>query len=460
MVAINAYNTEPERTRTNKLRLEPPQVLVLGFATIILIGALLLTLPIATRNGESAGFLNALFTATSAVAVTGLVVVDTGTYWSTFGQLVILLLIQAGGLGFMTVATTVFLILGKKITLRERLVIQEQLNQFTLQGLVRLTKYVILGTLFIEGVGALMLSLRFIPQHGFGKGVLFSIFHAVSAFCNAGFDLVGEYKSLVPYVNDFLVSGVILFLLIIGGLGFTVVAEILQVRKFRKFSLHTKLVLTITGILLIIGTVLVFMLEFSNPATLEPLPLGSKVFSSLFHAATPRTAGFNTLPTGKLTTASKFLTIILMFIGGSPASTAGGIKTTTAGVIIWAVVSVIRGREDTEMFHRRLAKDMLYRALAVTVISMALVIATTMILTITEDSVQFMDAFFEATSAFGTVGLSTGITPSLSPVGKVTVIITMFTGRVGPLTIAFALAQRQKRNRGKLRYPEEKILVG
>lgn len=451
--------TDVNRSMRFKPRLEPPQVLVLGFAAIIIIGALILSLPVATKSGESAGFLNALFTATSSVAVTGLVVADTGTYWSGFGQTVILLLIQAGGLGFMTVATMIFLILGRKINLRERLIIQEQLNQFTLQGLVRLTKYIILGTLLVEGIGALLLSIRFVPRYGIMKGIFYGIFHAVSAFCNAGFDLVGGYRSLTPYVDDLLVSGVILALLIVGGLGFTVVAEILQTRKFKRFSLHTKIVLSITGILLFFGTLCIFIFEYSNAGTLAPLSLKGKILASMFHAATPRTAGFNTLPTDQLTAPSKILNIVFMFIGGSPGSTAGGIKTTTAGLLIWTVISVIRGRDDTEIFRRRVSKEMVYRALGVAIISMALVLVTTTILTVSEP-VTFMDALFEGTSAFGTVGLTLGITPDLSAVGKVTIIFTMFIGRLGPLTIAFALAKQQRRNRGKLRYPEEKILVG
>lgn len=461
MVAINKnYSYEYEEGKSPyRFRLEPPQVLVLGFAALILLGALLLTLPAATKSGESAGFLNALFTATSAVCVTGLVVVDTGTYWSPFGQTVILLLIQSGGLGIMTVATIFSFILGRKITLRDRLVIQEQLNQFTLQGVVRLTKYILLGTLLIESLGAVLLSTRFIPEYGFAKGIAFGIFHAVSAFCNAGFDLIGGYRSLTPYVNDFVVSGVVIVLLVVGGLGFAVIAEVIQVRDFRKFSLHTKLVLSITGILLMLGTIIVFILEYSNPATLKSLPLSSKILASIFHAATPRTAGFNTLPTSELTTASQFINIVLMFIGGSPGSTAGGIKTTTAGLLIWTVVSVIRGREDAEVYGRRISKEIVYRALSVAIISMFIVVLTTVILAITEDA-TLKEVFFEATSAFGTVGLSLGITPDLSSIGKLTIIATMFTGRVGPLTLAFALAQRQRKNRGKLRYPEEKILVG
>jgi trk system potassium uptake protein TrkH len=439
--------------------LSPSQVLVLGFAAAILIGALLLSLPWATANGGGTGFLNALFTATSAVCVTGLVVVDTGTYWSAFGKTVILLLIQVGGLGFMTFATMVFIALGKRISLRERLVIQEQQNQLTLQGVVRLTKQIILVTMIVEGIGALLLSIRFVPRFGAAKGLAYGVFHSVSAFCNAGFDLFGEYRSLTLYAGDYLVSGVVIMLLVIGGLGFSVISEVIRIRKLKRLSLHTKLVLLITTVLLILGTVLIFALEYSNPYTLGPLTPGGKVMASVFHSATPRTAGFNTLPINGLTNATRFLSIILMFIGGSSGSTAGGIKVTTAGILAMTVMSVIMGREDTEVFKRSISKETVYRALAIATIALIILVAATIILTITENA-GFMAILFEAVSAFGTVGMSMGITPDLTAVGKATIIAVMFAGRLGPLTVANAIARRQRGKKSKIRYPEEKILVG
>jgi trk system potassium uptake protein TrkH len=445
--------------RSRNVKLQPSQVLVLGFAGVIILGAVLLALPFAAVNGTGPGFIDALFTATSAVCVTGLVVVDTGTYWTVFGKVVILLLIQIGGLGFMTFATMVFIALGKRISLKERLVIQEQQNRLSLQGVVRLTKYIILGTMLIEGIGAVLLSVRFVPQFGIGKGIAYGIFHSVSAFCNAGFDLIGGYRSFTPYVSDYLVSGVIIVLLIIGGLGFSVISEIIQGKKIRRYSLHTKLTLLITAILLGLGAIFTFVLEYSNPSTLGPLSQGGKMLASMFHSATPRTAGFNTLPINELTTATRFLNIILMFIGGSSGSTAGGIKITTAGILIWTVVSVIRGREDTEVFKRRIPKEIVYRALAIVTMSLLIIVAVVVVLTITEDT-GFMEALFETVSAFGTVGLSMGITPYLTPAGKAIIIMTMFAGRLGPLTVTFALARRHSRNKVKLRYPEEKILVG
>lgn len=446
--------------RIERMKLNPAQIMVLGFASVILIGSILLNLPIASRNGESIGFVNALFTATSAVCVTGLVVVDTGTYWTVFGQTVILFLIQIGGLGFMTLATLIFFILGKKITLRERLVMQEALNQFKISGLVRLTQYVLVSTFLIEGIGAILLSIRFIPIFGVSKGIAYSIFHSISAFCNAGFDLMGDFTSLTAFVNDPLVNVVVWALIVIGGLGFTVVVDCFQRRKFSRFSLHTKMVLSISAVLIGLGFIMMLLLEYGNPATMGNLPLRGKLLSSMFHGITPRTAGFNTLPTDQLTTASIFLTIVLMFIGGSSGSTAGGVKTTTAGVVIWTIVSVIKGNDDTEVFQKRIPRDIINRSLAIIGISMLLVVLMTMALSITEKAFSFVEIFFEVTSAFGTVGLSLGITPSLSFLGRILISITMFAGRVGPLTLALAVARQQKKKKGLIKFPEEKVLVG
>ncbi len=443
-----------------KLKLTSSQIIVIGFASVIVMGAILLSLPIASISGKSIGFINALFTSTSAVCVTGLVVVDTATYWTTFGQTIIILLIQVGGLGFMTMATFFALIIRRKITLRERLVIQEALNQFNTAGVVRLTRYVLITTFIIEGIGAFLLSLRFIPMYGTYKGIGMSLFHAISAFCNAGFDLMGNFTSLTRFADDFLINFTICGLIILGGLGFTVIVEVLQKRKFAKYSLHTKLVLYITGILILFGFLSVFLLEYSNEATLGSLPFKGKVLSALFHGVTPRTAGFNTLPMDQLSMATVFITIVLMFIGGSSGSTAGGVKTTTAGVIVWTIICVIKGKEDTEVFKKRIPRDIVNRSLAVIGISMALIIGVTMILSITDNNHSFIEIFFEATSAFGTVGLSLGITPSLSIMGKIVVIFTMFAGRVGPFTIALALAKMQQKNKGLIKYPEERVIVG
>lgn len=451
-----------------KIDIKPTQILVLGFLFLIIVGAILLNLPIATNNGRSIGFIDALFTSTSAVCVTGLVVVNTLEYWSMFGKIVIIVLIQIGGLGFMTFATTFFIIMGRKIRLKERLIIQEALNQYTLSGMVRLTKNVLLGTLLIEGIGAVLLSIRFVPKDG-PYGIFKAIFHSISAFCNAGFDIVGD-SSLSPFVGDIIINITIMLLIILGGLGFTVWIDILRVlkqkfnekwnlkRTFRKFTLHTKIVLVLTVSLIVIGFVFFFILETTNPDTLGNLSMKDKILGSLFQAVTPRTAGFNTMPLGDMTHGSKFLTIILMFIGGSPAGTAGGVKTVTMGVIILTVISGIRGKERTEAFERTIPEDIIKRALAVITIGITVVITVTMILSVTETG-SFMDILFESVSAFATVGLTLGITGSLTTIGKIVICITMFIGRLGPLTMAVALSMRA-RSKASMKKPDEKVMVG
>lgn len=452
MITIDIVN------KINELKMNPAQVLVLGFAALILIGATLLNLPFASTDGLSIGFVDALFTSASAVCVTGLVVVNTATHWTIFGKVVILILIQIGGLGFMTMATLVALFLGKKITLKDRLIMQEELNQFSLSGLVKLTKYIIISTFIFEGIGAVFLSFRFIKIYGLLTGIWFSIFHSISAFCNAGFDLIGN--SLVMFVTDPLINFTVGLLVIVGGLGYTVYMDISVKRSLKKLSLHSKIVLLMTSILLIFALVFVFVVEYTNPKTLGNLSLGGKLIASFFQSVIPRTAGFNTIDIASIRSATAFIIIILMFIGGSPSSTAGGIKTTTIGAIFLAILSVVKGKKDVEIFKRRIPNDIILRALAVTGIGMALVLTITILLTITEAKASFLDILFEVTSAFGTVGLSRGLTPNLSVIGRLLITITMFAGRVGPLTMAFAFAKKQKDNKGIYRYPEEKILVG
>jgi potassium uptake protein, TrkH family len=439
--------------------LHPPRILVIGFALTILVGALLLNLPFASQSGQSVGFVNSLFISTSAVCVTGLVVVDTATQWTYFGQGVILLLIQIGGLGFMTMGTLFALILGRKITLKERLIIQESLNQFNISGLVKLTQYILMMTFTIEGIGALILSTRFIPMYGIGKGTWFSIFHSISAFCNAGFDLVGNYRSLTPFVKDPTISLTIAFLIILGGLGFVVILELFQKRQFKKFSLHAKIVLSMTASLLSIGFILFLVLEYKNTETLGQLNFVQKNVAAFFQSVTPRTAGFNTIPIDKLNVASVFLTIVLMFIGGASGGTAGGVKITTVGVLISSMHSIISGKSDVEAFRRRIPRTIIDKSTTIVGLSLLLVIITTMVLSISEVNHGFIELFFETVSAFGTVGLSMGITPTLTVVGKLIITMLMFFGRVGPLTIFMALSSMNKQ-RPKFRYPEEKLIVG
>ena len=341
-------------------RFTPVQILALGFAVVIVIGAILLMLPISSQSGQRTPFLDCLFTATSAVCVTGLVVVDTGTYWTYFGKTVIMLLIEIGGLGFMSFATLLALLVGKKITLKERLVMQEALNTFSIQGLVKMARYVLTFTFSIQGAGALLLSTQFIPKYGLAKGLYYGVFHSVSAFCNAGFDLFGNFSSLTSVYNNPVIILVIASLIIIGGIGFYVWYEIYHYKGHRKLSTHSKLVLSATALLLSVGTVLMFIFESRNPGTIGNMTLGNKILSSFFAAVTPRTAGFNSISTSDMTMAGNFLTIILMFIGGASGSTAGGIKITTAGVLIMTVVCVVKGKPDTEINKKRIAKSFSY----------------------------------------------------------------------------------------------------
>lgn len=438
-----------------EFELNPPAILAVGFLSLIIIGAILLNLPISSKSGESIGAINAIFTASSAVCVTGLIVVNTAEYWSLFGQVVIIILIQIGGLGFMTMATSVALIMGKKIRLKERLVIREQLNQETMGGLVRLTKYVIFVTLLIEAIGALFLSFKFIPIYGIAKGIWFSIFHSISAFCNAGFDIIGN--SITPFVGDLWINIIISILIILGGLGFSIYIDLYRNKKFKYLSIQSKFVLSITAILLVVGTVILFLIEYNNPFTLKELSLSNKILASFFQSTVTRTAGFNSIDISSMIDSSAFLMIILMFIGGSPGSTAGGIKTTTFGTIVLTTISTIKGEKDVGVFNRRIGEDVINKSLAIIMIGLTWILIVSFILTITEKAV-FLDLVFETTSAFATVGLTRGVTPSLSTVGKLLITVTMYIGRVGALTMAFAFGHKRKHK--KFREAEGNIIVG
>ena len=436
--------------------LTPYQILVLGFAGLIVVGALLLMMPQASVTGQSLSFVDALFTSTSAVCVTGLIVVDTGTYFSVYGQLVLIFLIQAGGLGIMTMATLMALLMRRKIQLRERLIMQEALNQMTVSGVVRLTQYIIVITLLIEFIGGTILAARWYSDFG-TQGIYFGYWHAVSSFCNAGFDLFGEFRSLTNYVDDITVNLTISSLIILGGIGFTVMFDMWNHRQWNKLALHTKLVLVTTTVLLASGTVIIFLLEMNNPDTIGQLSWQGKILSSYFQSVSPRTAGYNTVDIGKLQDATIFFMVVLMFIGASPTSTGGGIKTSTLGVLFAAIWALIRGKEDAELFERRIPQQLIYKAFTIFFIAATLVIFVTMMMSITE-SAPFLRILFEVVSAFGTVGLTTGITTGLTDYGKVWIIITMFAGRVGPVTLALALALRTRK--GMVHYPEGKIIIG
>ncbi len=438
-------------------KISPPQLLVIGFGLIILLGTFLLTLPIATVDGNGLSFVNALFTATSATCVTGLVVVDTGTAFTTFGQLTILSMIQIGGLGFMTVATLFTILLGRKISLRQRLLIQESLNQISLEGMVRLVKSVFLFTLLFEAIGAIILSIWWSFDTSWQHAMYMGIFHSISSFNNAGFDVMGEFKSMTDYVSDPVVNIVLMLLVIAGGIGFIVIAELIQFQKRRKLSLHTKVVLSSSAFLILFGALVILAIEFNNPKTMAPLDWDGKILSAFFQSVVARTEGMNSLPVGDMHQSSLFLIIILMFIGASPGSTGGGIKTTTFVTLLGAVWSMIRGAGDVVFFKQRIESDKVYKALTITMASVFLVLGVTMILCITEND-DFLTILFETTSAFGTVGMSMGLTPHLTTFGKILLSIVMFAGRVGPLTVAFALSWERKKKH--FRYSEGKIIIG
>ncbi|MBU3876014.1 TrkH family potassium uptake protein [Faecalicatena sp. AGMB00832] len=440
-------------------RLTQTQMIVIGYCLIIFIGAGLLMLPVSTRTGVSTPAVDALFTSTSAACVTGLVIADTFQYWSTFGQCVILAIIQIGGLGFMTIGVFFAIILRRKIGLWTRGTLQESVNIMQVGGIVRLAKKIMVGTLFFEGLGALILAFRFSETMSLGKAVYFGVFHAVSAFCNAGFDLMGEhgaYSSFTPYYNDWVVNLVIMSLIIIGGIGFFVWNDISANKlSFKKYRLHTKIVLISTFILVFGGAALLFFFEQNH--TIEGMPFGDKVLCSLFGSVTARTAGFNTVDTAALTDSSKLLTSILMFIGGSPGSTAGGIKTTTFVVLLIYVNANLRKEAHCNIMGRRLDDGSIRKASAVLCINLFSVILAVLII-ITVQPVPVMDAAFEVISAIGTVGMSTGITRDLVTVSKIVLIFLMYCGRIGSMT--FALSLRGHKTEPPIKVPTEQIMIG
>lgn len=441
-------------------RMTRTQVIAFGYFLVIALGTILLMLPIATNPGKQTNFLTSLFTATSATCVTGLVVVDTSTHWTLFGQIVILGMIQIGGLGFVTIGVLFAMFLNRKISLRMRGLLQESMNTSQVGGIVRLTKKVLKGTVIMEGIGAIVLSIRFIPEFGVQKGIGFSIFHAISAFCNAGFDLMGsttgEYSSLVSYSNDLLVNVVIMSLIVIGGIGFLVWDDLTKNKfHFRRYMLHTKIVLTATIVLIFGGAFLFYIFERHN--LMANMGIKETILTSLFSSVTARTAGFNTIDTAGLTTSSKMLTSLLMFIGGSPGSTAGGIKTATIMVLFIYVGSNLRNSKECHIFGRRLEEDAVRKASNVAIIS--LIMASTASIAICYlQPLSMEDVVFEVFSAIGTVGMSTGITRELNTVSRIIIILLMYCGRIG--SMAFALSLLERKRAARVRYSVEKVMIG
>ena len=435
------------------------QFIAYGFIGVILTGTLLLMLPVSSKSGTVSPFLNCLFTATSASCVTGLIVYDTWTHWSVFGQLVIITLIQIGGLGFITIGVFLSMVLRRKIGLKERGLMQESVNTLQIGGMVRLAKKIIIGTVLFEGTGALILALRFIPEHGIIKGTYYGIFHAISAFCNAGFDLMGwqgEYSSLVNFYDDWVVNLVIMSLIVIGGIGFVVWDDVSRKGlKVHKYMLHTKIVL-LTTFVLVFGSAWLFY-RFEQNNLLVGMNTSGKILTSLFSSVTARTAGFNTTDTASLTDASKLLTVILMFIGGSPGSTAGGVKTTTIIVMYLYLWSTIQRTYGANAFGRRLEDDAIKRASTIFIINLTLALGASVYI-MASQQLPMSDVLFETFSAIGTVGMTTGITRALSPMSRLTIIFLMYCGRVGSLS--FALSFTQHKRVAHVQQPVERITIG
>ncbi len=444
------------------------RVIAFGFLGGILLGTILLSLPIATKSGEVTTLIDALFTATTSICVTGLTTVTTVSHWSFFGQVIILLLIQFGGLGVVTFTTTIYLLLGKRVKLSNRLLIQNAYNLDTLSGLVKLTKRIIICSLIVEGAGAAVYMIQFIPEFGFLKGLWYSIFHSVSAFCNAGIDLIGD-SNFVPYRDNVIININTMLLIILGGIGFPVWWDVIGVGKmiarkeervrrfFRRLSLHTKISITFTLILIVLGTALTMMLEYHNPDTIGNLSFGNKLMASTFQSVTTRTAGFATIAQQNFQTSSSMVYLLWMFIGGSPSGTAGGVKTVTIALILVSTYCIVKGKKDIEIFSRKVSEQYLKKGLAVVVVSFSVLFVMTCALAAVQDS-AFIDTIYETTSAIATVGLSRAFTGTLTTIGKILIIITMYLGRIGPITMA--LAFNVKRNVGDKSLSEGKILVG
>ena len=435
-------------------------LIALGFLAIILLGSALLTLPVASATGARVPWFKTLFTATSAVCVTGLVVVDTGTAYSTFGHVVLLFLIELGGLGFMTFATLIFRMLGHTLSMRDRLIIRESLNEDTMDGVVSMVFWVARSAFTVQLAGALAFSIRLIPLYGPGRGAFFALFHAVSAFCNAGFDLFGGGQSLTSFSGDLLMNLTAIAMVVVGGLGFGTLHDLLKKRRLSRLRLHTKLVLVTYGALLLGGFAVVLALEWSNPATLGPLSVGQKLLAALFQSVTLRTAGFNTIDQAALRDSTKLIGGLLMLIGCAPASTGGGIKVTTFAIMVLTVRMVARGDSCIVVFNRRIDRGLIQRTVAITCIAVAVAFVDVCALSILQPEASFLDLYYECVSAVGTVGISAVGTANLKPLAQVLIMITMYIGRIGPLSMALLFMKRQNRARELVRYPEDRVMIG
>ena len=438
------------------LQLSFTKVVFFGFAILVILGGLLLLLPFATVEGETTTILGAMFTSTSATCVTGLVAYDTGTHWTLFGKIVILCLIQVGGLGFVTIISLFFVMLKKDVGLKHRMMIMQSTGALEMGGILPFVKRIAKGTFFLEGCGAVLLSTRFIPDFGVAKGIWYSVFHAVSAFCNAGFDLMGEFNSLTEYVGDGVVNFTLCALITLGGLGFFVWSDLLKNKfRFKKYRLHTKLVIVCSFVLVFGGALLYFV--FENTASLAGLTVKEKIYASIFQSVTMRTAGFNTVDFAKLSNSGSLLCFLLMFVGGSPGSTAGGMKTTTFAILLLAAIASARRKKDIFVFKRKIDKGDVLTATAIGTLYIGIAFLATLVISAL-DNMSLREIFFEVVSAENTVGVTMGITRVLSSASQTVLLLLMFIGRIGGLTLALLFLEEA--NEAPVSRPVEKILVG
>lgn len=443
------------------IRDNPSMVLLMGFITVILAGATLLNFPFASVDGKSIGFVDALFTASSAVCVTGLSVVNTATHWTGIGKIIILIMIQIGGLGVMTMSSFIVFFLGKKISLKTRLLIRAERNSDGLSGVVRITKNVLIFTFVAELIGAILLTSVFIKEYDLLTSIKFAVFHSISAFCNAGFDILGEV-SLGDYVTNPVINITIMGLIILGGLGYYVFVEIINHRKIKHFSLHSKISLITTGILILAGAILFWVIEHNNPGTMNDYSFFEKIQISFFQSVTTRTAGFSTIDIGSMEQSTAFMMIMLMFVGGCSASTAGGIKVTTLAVFVLSIKNTITGKDQIEINKKSISNEVVQKATAIIGIGFIVVLGDALLLnTLGLSKIHsFLDVLFEAVSSFATVGLTRNLTPDLNNFGRILLSFTMLIGRVGPLTIAMAITKRTRNYNGHYKCPEGRVIVG
>ena len=440
----------------NKKKLSSYQIVIISFLILIFTGTILLMLPIAAKNGKGLSFVNAFFTAASSVCVTGLTVVDTGEYFTVFGQTIIIFLVQFGALGLMTFATILMVAFGRDVNYTERLLMKDALNQGDVSGIIRLTINLFKLTFLVEFIAGTLFAFKFYPEYGI-KGIYYGYWHAISAFCNAGFDLFGKGKSLTSYVSDPFINISFAILIILGGIGFNVILDVYRKRKFSRLNLHSKVVLSANAILLVAGMLFFMLFEYGNMETLGSLSFENKLMASFFQSVSVRTAGFNTVSILDLNPQTALLMIVLMLIGASPSSTGGGLKTTTFAVIIMAAWSVIRGKSDTVLFKRRISDEIVNRSFTIATIYILVMVFGCFVIMALE-TFSFFHIVFEVAATFSTTGLSCEIVSSMSDISKIFLVFIMFIGRVGPLTLALALMLRS--DHGLVKYPEDNIIVG